>query len=88
MAPRSLRPALVSGDARISLEHSVGHVKGLSSHAKTQLDSFIRFHKSPTFDREKIVSRCQRNSLTIQLVDHTYDGRRIVAGRTQFITLS
>ena len=30
--------------------------------------------------------RCQQNSLTVELVDHTYDGRRIMAGRALFIT--
>jgi len=48
--------SIVSRDARISLERSVGHVKGLSSHDKTKLDSFIRFHRSPTCDGENSVA--------------------------------
>ena len=31
-------------------------------------------------------SSCQQNSSTVELADHTYDNRRVVAGRTQFIT--
>jgi len=40
---------LIFGDNRISFQHSVGLVEG-SSHAKTQLDSFSRFSRTPTCD--------------------------------------
>jgi len=41
--------ALIFGDNRISFQHSVGLVEG-SSHAKTQLDLFSRFSRTPTCD--------------------------------------
>ena len=41
---------------------------------------------SQTLDLENFVtasrSCCQRNLSTIELVDNTYDGRHVVAGRT------
>jgi len=41
--------ALILVDNRISFYHNVGRVEG-SSHAKNQLDSFIRFDRTPTCD--------------------------------------
>ena len=41
--------ALIFGDNLISFSHIVGRVKG-SSQAKNQLDSFIRFTRTPTSD--------------------------------------
>jgi len=38
-------------DTIISLEHRVGWVEG-SSHARKQLDSFSRFDRIPTCDRQ------------------------------------
>ena len=32
------------------------------------------------------MGRCQQNSSTVELVDHTYYGRRVVARHTQFVT--
>jgi len=43
--------AVIFGDNGISFYHSVGRVEG-SSHAKKQLDSFIRFRRTPTCDGE------------------------------------
>ena len=44
---------------------------------------------SQTLDLENFAtasrSRCQQNSSTVQLVDDTYDARRVVAGRREFI---
>ena len=42
---------LIFGDNRISFKHSVAWIKG-SSHAENQLDSFSRFDRTPTCDRQ------------------------------------
>jgi len=47
---------------------------------------------SQTLDLENFATAsqlcCQQNSSTVEFVGHTYDGRRVVAGRTKIIYMS
>ena len=40
----------------------------------------------PNSGLRKFCHDCQQSSSTVELVDHTYDGRRVIAGRTLFNT--
>jgi len=56
----------------MSFQHSVGRVEG-SSHAKIQLDSFIRFDRTPTCDKT------DRHRRTDGQTDRQTDGHRAMA---------
>ena len=50
--------------------------------------SRITLSQTPELENFATASRSssQQNSSTAELVDHTYDGQRVVAGRTWFVT--
>jgi len=52
------------------------------------ISSRITLSQTPELENFATASRSssQQNSSTAELVDHTYDGQRVVAGRTWFVT--
>jgi len=61
--------------------HCVKRKSVTSKNKGTFLRNFV-----PNSGLRKFCHDCQQSSSTVELVDHTYDGRRVIAGRTLFNT--
>ena len=74
---------------RLSITYAIQKRRCKKIRVSLKVGLLISGTVSQTLDLENFAtasrSRCQKNSSTVQLVDDTYDARRVVAGRREFI---
>ena len=84
--PDALPDAQPTENERVPTQLAQCRFPGLAIFNGTLLWNFVHNSRNEKNFATPSRSYCQHSCSTVELVDHTYDGRRVVAGRTQFVT--